>query len=406
MYRGSSRLAVLGRGARHVSIFGAWLLATGSPYAVSRAEPLAEHLDQLMQQARTGIVCIEVRRPWVSYTSGLAEAPGSPAPARRILGNGVVWDREGHVFTVTELAQPGDSLIVWGSTGVRGAADYIGQDPDLGISLIQVREPASFVPLPRAASSPLVNRGWVLTIGYRADDGAQHLSLAQVLGRSRRGSYWRVRLDGQVDPSMAGSAVLDGGGGWIGLLLGEGRESLLLRGEGRKQSVEYCMGASRPTEAGWVLPVDQVATVLESLAAGASGQEGFLGVRADMPEKPGGEAGRNGVAIAEVVPGSPAHQAGLLPHDRITLFDGVPVDGWDRLTELVARAIPGRAIPLRFLREGREMDVSITPADRGHMIWREKQRQLAGGRERVLQRQIEGLHHQLELLRHQLASFR
>jgi uncharacterized coiled-coil DUF342 family protein len=38
------------------------------------------------------------------------------------------------------------------------------------------------------------------------------------------------------------------------------------------------------------------------------------------------------------------------------------------------------------------------------MIWKQKQRQLALGKEKMLRHQIEGLRQQLELLRHQLSS--
>jgi S1-C subfamily serine protease len=154
------------------------------------------------------------------------------------------------------------------------------------------------------------------------------------------------------------------------------------------------------------VPVDQATASLEELAAGKTGREGFLGVRADMSDAASPESRKPGVVIAEVVTGSPAYRAGIVPRDRIVAFDGRPVDGWDRLTEEVARATPGRSIPVVVLHEGKERVVQLEVADRGHMIWRERQRKLAGGRERLLQNQIEGLRHQLELLRHQLAAFR
>jgi S1-C subfamily serine protease len=154
-----------------------------------------------------------------------------------------------------------------------------------------------------------------------------------------------------------------------------------------------------------VLPIEPVLQALGDLAGREQGGEGFLGVRADMPRSSGG-AGQGGVTIAEVVPGSPAHRAGIVARDRIVSFDGTPVSGWDHLTEQVSRSAPGRSVAVVLYHEGRERRVDVALADRGHMIWREKQRQIAGGRERVLQRRIEELHHQLELLRHQLASFR
>lgn len=369
--------------------------------AVGRAEPFDRHLNEILRVTQTGIVRIEVRRPWTSYTLDPVP-PGAAAPSRRIQGNGVVWDDQGHIVTAADLAQPGDTLIVHGAGGRRAAADYVGQDQELGVSLIRLREEMDLVALARGASLAFGEGGWVFTVGFGDDAGAR-LGLARATGHSSRRSP-RARIDDAGDPSMAGGAVLDGEGRWIGLLLGEGKESLLLSGAGRRRPVEYCIGSSRSSRAGWVLPIDQAAATLEALAAGKTGREGFLGVRADMSDA--SNAGGRGVAIAEVVAGSPAYRAGIVPRDRIIAFDGTPVDGWDRLTEQVSRATPGRSVPVVILHEGKEGVVQLEIADRGHMIWRERQRKMAGGRERMLQNQIEGLRHQLELLRHQLAAFR
>jgi len=64
--------------------------------------------------------------------------------------------------------------------------------------------------------------------------------------------------------------------------------------------------------------------------------------------------------IGEVLPGSPAAQAGLRTGDRVTAIDGRPVESWQALVEAVRRH-PGSPVRLAILRDGQRLEVSVTP---------------------------------------------
>ena len=71
--------------------------------------------------------------------------------------------------------------------------------------------------------------------------------------------------------------------------------------------------------------------------------------------------------------------------------------------------VTGTVVPLEQGDDARRRVHKAPPvvmADRGHIIWREKQKRITDGRARKLRRQIEGLRQELELLRHQLAAYR
>lgn len=64
--------------------------------------------------------------------------------------------------------------------------------------------------------------------------------------------------------------------------------------------------------------------------------------------------------VGEIVPGSPAQLAGLLPGDRVLRINDVPVKDWNELTRLTRNNV-GNEIQLTYERSGRQYTVLITP---------------------------------------------
>ena len=59
-------------------------------------------------------------------------------------------------------------------------------------------------------------------------------------------------------------------------------------------------------------------------------------------------------------PAAPAYEAGLLPGDTITVFDGKQVSSWDELSGWIREAA-GQTVPLTYERDGVEAQTTITP---------------------------------------------
>ncbi len=64
--------------------------------------------------------------------------------------------------------------------------------------------------------------------------------------------------------------------------------------------------------------------------------------------------------VGEVVPGMPAYKSGLQVGDRILAVDGKPVTNWSDMTEGII-GNPGREITLTIERDGRTVQLPITP---------------------------------------------
>jgi UDP-glucose 4-epimerase len=76
------------------------------------------------------------------------------------------------------------------------------------------------------------------------------------------------------------------------------------------------------------------------------------------------ELGREaGVEVVQVVEGTPAAEAGLRPEDLIVELDGAPVSDVGDIQRLMVVEKIGAPVGLRVLREGRELQLSIVPAE-------------------------------------------
>lgn len=70
------------------------------------------------------------------------------------------------------------------------------------------------------------------------------------------------------------------------------------------------------------------------------------------------------VRVGQVIPGSPAEQAGLRPDDAILRIDGKPVQSFAEIPALVA-ASSGKPLTFDVWRDGQILQIPITPRDEG-----------------------------------------
>jgi regulator of sigma E protease len=68
--------------------------------------------------------------------------------------------------------------------------------------------------------------------------------------------------------------------------------------------------------------------------------------------------------IGAVEPGAPAAQAGLMPGDLVLRLDGLQNPTWEDLVPKIMTSA-GQTLPLKVLRDGRELDLEITPKAAG-----------------------------------------
>ncbi len=102
------------------------------------------------------------------------------------------------------------------------------------------------------------------------------------------------------------------------------------------------------------------------------------------PVRPVPDTGRAGALITEVVPGSPADQAGLRPGDLILRVDRQSVGPTQDLKQIISKYRPGEEVNLTIWRLGRTESVRVRlaehPEERGRAYLGLYYRLVGGGR--------------------------
>ena len=269
-------------------------------------------------------------------------------------GSGVVITPDG--FTLT-------SAHVVARTEGRGRASFVdgrelefevvGSDPlsDLAVLRVDARD---LVPAELGDAERLRVGQLVVAIGNpHGFTGSVTAGVVSALGRSlptRSGANVRVvdnviQMDAALNPGNSGGALADGRGRVVGI-------NTAVAGVG--------LGLAVPINAA-------TRRIIGALMSEGRFRRAYLGIAGGprpLPPKLARELGRkSGIEVVEVVEGGPAAQAGLRPEDLIVELDGSPIEGMDELQRVVVSELIGRAVRAKVVREGREHELELVPAE-------------------------------------------
>lgn len=267
------------------------------------------------------------------------QSPFSDPTPGEATGSGFVIDEEGHIVTNQHVVDGADSVRVQFSDGTEVSAQVVGADASTDIAVLDVDRPSSeLTPLRFAPQGSLQVGNPVIAIGSPFGlEGTLTSGVISAVGREIQSPNGftienAVQTDAALNHGNSGGPVLDTQGRVVGVAAQIRSES------GGSDGI------------GYAVPGDTAKRVAEALIQDGKVEHAYLGV--SLPDS--GQA-----RIVNVVPGSPAADAGLRANDVVTEVDGNSIDSGDALREAIDARKPGDEIQLTVRRGGNERTVKV-----------------------------------------------
>jgi len=247
-------------------------------------------------------------------------------------GAGVIVTEEGHVLTALHVVEDAAAIAATLADGEELPAKIVARDKPADLALLSLVAPGrTFAPATLAKRSPNLGET-VLAVSNPFGIGVS-VTRGVLSARGRRGIVKDnvlplLQTDAAINPGSSGGALVDLHGEVVGLI------TAILSKTGGHQGV------------GFAVPARELARALPALRAGRTVRRPWLGVRV-APRRGGG------LVVRSVVPGGPAHVAGIQAGDRLVRLRGKPLAGVRELKEALRSSEVGRK--LRFeVRRGEE----------------------------------------------------
>jgi serine protease DegQ len=263
-------------------------------------------------------------------------------------GSGVIYDDDGAIVTNAHVVAGAATVDVTFADGSRSDGEVVAADPSVDLAVIRTArddlEAADF-----SDSSPRVGE---LALAIGNPFGFENTVTAGIISGLERsvpgGGTALVGLlqtDAAISPGNSGGALVGATGEVIGV------------------NVAYIPPAGGAVAIGFAIPSVVVVDVAEEMLDDGQAEHAFLGITpaALTPQlaEQYGIGAESGVLVLEVLPGSPADEAGISTSDVIVAVDDEQVaEPGDLLAELRTRD-PGDTIELTVLRGGDEESVDV-----------------------------------------------
>ena len=300
----------------------------------------------------------------------------------RASGSGFVYSRDGLILTNAHVVPKGvSSIVVVFRNGDKVKAHVYASNPAADLALVKVDDYAKLPPPVEFASSSRVSAGqWAIAIGeplelqdsvtvgvvsgfnrdepITGDDGTQHLFKGL------------LQTSAPINPGNSGGPLIDYDGRVIGV-------NQSTANPGSAQGIGFAIPADMAVQTAATL-VKNPGKTLDANGTGTG--KGFLGVgtaaiTGNVRTQLGGYTDQGGVAVAQVVSGSPADGAGIEPGDVIQAIDGKPINSPDDLVAAISSLKPGTKVTLRVWSQGVKKNVETTLSEQPVEQYMQQQQQ-------------------------------
>ncbi|HLU78542.1 MAG TPA: trypsin-like peptidase domain-containing protein [Burkholderiaceae bacterium] len=269
------------------------------------------------------------------------------------LGSGVIVRADGYILTNYHVVEAADSIRVALNDGRETDARVVGADPETDLAVLKIGLP-KLQAIDIDEAEHLRVGDVVLAIGNPFGVGqTTTLGIVSALGRNRLGIniYENfIQTDAAINPGNSGGALVDTQGRLVGI----------------NTAIYSETGGSLGI--GFAIPARSAQTILEEIIRSGKVTRGWVGIEPQdvTPDlmRAFGLTRQEGLIVAGVLRGSPAHQAGLRVGDIVLALDDEPLADSIAFLNAVAPLKPGEAVQLTVLREGREYKMKVEVGER------------------------------------------
>ncbi len=334
------------------------------PHAVSHSDPL--HVFSQSVQALTATVTksvVQIVATGYGFTSEKTPTDTALFEPQEAIGSGVILSSDGYIVTNAHVVQ-GARRIRVRLPGLEEAgpddskphgpvtAKLVGLDRQSDLAVLKID--LTNLPHLELADSDQLKQGQVV-FAFGSPQGLENSVTMGVISATARqvsedNPTTYVQTDAPINPGNSGGPLVDVDGQVVGI------DTFILSESGGSEGL------------GFAIPSNVVRNIYEQLKTEGHVHRGQIGVylRTVTPDLAEGLKlpRSHGVLLEDVTPGSSADKAGLKVGDLVTDIGGKPVgDVKQFATQLFTYKI-GEVAPIGIVRDGKEVTVNVTVAER------------------------------------------
>ena len=266
----------------------------------------------------------------------------------RSLGSGFIIGADGTIVTNNHVIEGAEEIEVYLTDGTRLPAKIIGADDKTDLAVLKVEAGRDLPFVEFGDSDSAVVGDWVMAIGNPFGLGGS-VTLGIVSARNRdiqSGPYDQfIQTDAAINQGNSGGPLFDMNGKVVGI-----NTAIIARG-GNSLGI------------GFAVPVNLAKPVIDQLAEFGETRRGWHGdgiqeVSEDIRDSLG-LTSTAGALVIDVTKGGPSENV-IVTGDIILEFDSKPIAKMRDLPRVVAETAVGKAVPVKVLRDGKELSLDIT----------------------------------------------
>jgi Do/DeqQ family serine protease len=274
------------------------------------------------------------------------------------VGSGFITTADGEIVTNAHVVEGADRVQVTLKDGRTFTGEVVGADSVTDIAVIKID--ADNLPTVNISDSDQIQPGeWAIAIGNPL--GLDSTVTAGIISATGRTSREVGVTDKRVEFIQTDAAINPGNSG--GPLLN-------LKGEVIGVNTAIIQGAQG---LGFAIPINTVQRISRQLIETGRVEHAYLGIQMvtlspEMKENINGDPNspftvqeEEGVLIAQVMPDSPAAQAGLRAGDVIVGIEDQAVKDGAEVQRVVEQSTVGQNLSLTLRRDGQEQTVNVRP---------------------------------------------